>query len=95
MFRAIFFFCLGVAATYFAAGHHVVKASSCTLMVPRTEVAFSDIYVDITTWKPEDFSKHPRLVEALIKDGHGDLVAESAADEARRRVTDWLKGSKK
>lgn len=94
MFRAIFFFCLGVATTYFAAGHHVVKASTGTLIVPRAEIGFGDIYVDITQWKAADFSDHPKLVQALIKGGHGDLVAESARDEVWKKITDIFKGSK-
>jgi hypothetical protein len=95
LFSSAFFFCLGAAATYFAAGHHVVKTADGTLVVPRTEIAFTDIYVDITAWTPEDFRKHPKLAEALMKDGRGDLVSDSVIDELRRTVNDWFKGDKK
>ncbi|MBI1371457.1 MAG: hypothetical protein GC159_01665 [Phycisphaera sp.] len=78
---------IGAGLMYYALGHHFVKASTGSVTVPKASLTLSDTWVDIREWTAADFKEHPEVTKALIDNGHGDLVVQSATDG----VIDWIK----
>jgi len=59
---------------YFFLAYHVVTTDSGKLLVKKQGMRFSETFVDIRGWQPEDLDDHPRLTDALLAAGHQKLV---------------------
>ena len=70
---------LGGGLVYCGFNFHLVRAADGWLMVPRTEVALGDAYVDIRQWGFADWRKHPALTRDMVKAGYGERVKSPAA----------------
>jgi hypothetical protein len=84
---AIFLMAVGGGLTWYALAHHIVSAGDDTLYVPKTQLTFTDTFVDFDKMPAEELKQHPELVKALSQHGHGDLLAAKAGKSA----LDWLK----
>ncbi|MEX0717706.1 MAG: hypothetical protein WD066_14020 [Planctomycetaceae bacterium] len=65
---------VGGAFMYFALQYHLVRTDDGFFVVPKRDVALTEIYVDVRDWSPLDWERRPALVEALIRHGRGDLI---------------------
>ena len=92
---SIIFVIIGAGLMYWALGHYVVHTAKETIFVPKAALGLTDTYVDITEWKADDFKEHPELTQALVDNGHSDLVAQSAGqkllDVIKSKANDWFK----
>lgn len=66
---------------YFVLAYHVVKTDSGRLLVKKQGMRFSETFVDIREWGPEDLDDHPRFTEALLAAGHEELIDQIAGTE--------------
>lgn len=71
---------IGGVMMYIAFNYHVVVSEQSWYMVPKKEAQLSEVYVDIREWGFQDWADHPRLAEAMIEAGHGDLVKQQVQD---------------
>lgn len=81
---------LGGATVYFAFQYHVVRADEGVFIVPKRAVGLSETYVDVRNWSALDWEKRPALVEALVRDGRGDIIPTTAGRSLLRGVLDRL-----
>jgi hypothetical protein len=77
---------LGGVLTYFSLGYHYVRTDDGWLMVPKTEMHFNDTFVDIREWSLRDYREHPELVEALVEDGHADVIPDQLTEQLREAL---------
>ena len=71
---ALFFMMLGSALTTGAFGLHVVHGPRGHFTILKTRPSLKDAYVDIRTWKREEWKDHPNLVQALVESGYKDVL---------------------
>ena len=94
----IVFLLVGAGIMYWLLGHHIVITDSDRVIVPKASMGLSDSYVDIVDWTAEDFKEHPELTKALVDNGHGDLIVETAGqkilDAVKSKADEWFKGDK-
>jgi len=84
----VFLLLVGAGLMYYCLANHFVKTDTGTLRVPKAALTLSDTWVDIREWEAKDFNENREVTKALVDNGHGDLVVQSAAGG----VLDWLKG---
>lgn len=70
-----------IVAGYFFLAYHVVRTDSGRVLVKKQGMRFSETFLDIMEWQPEDLDEHPRFTEALIAAGRQDIVDQIAATE--------------
>lgn len=90
LFSALFLLVLGGGLTYYGLSHHIVRTEQQTIVVPKDQLELTDTYADIRGWSARDFSKHPKLTEALTLGGHSDLVGEGALESIGNVIEDTL-----
>jgi len=83
----VFVLLIGAGLMYWCLATHFVTAESGSVRVPKESLGFTDTWVDIREWTAKDFKDHPQVTEALIDNGHTDLVIKSTGDG----VLDWIK----
>ena len=66
--------------------YHFVRSGEGFLVVPKTQSALKNIYVDIRGWSLEDWGDHPDVARALIQDGRSELVTSGAAHNALEQL---------
>ncbi len=89
---AVLFFALGAGAVYYGLSHHVVVTENGTLSLSKKNMAIAETYVDIRDWSAEDFRAHPAVTQALVDNGHGDLVPLTATGPLRGAVKEAVQG---
>lgn len=83
---------IGAAAMWYALAHHIVTTDDGRLFLPKAELGFTDTLIDITDWTASEFNEHREVTQALIDNGHGELVAKSAADSFIDKAKDFFGG---
>jgi hypothetical protein len=63
-----------IGICFFLVSHHVVTSESGKFLIRKKGVRFSETFVDVRGWEPQDLDEHPALVDALIAAGHRDVV---------------------
>ncbi|MCA8988576.1 MAG: hypothetical protein KDA78_13085 [Planctomycetaceae bacterium] len=84
MSKLIFLFAgilLGGILMIGAFNYHVVATADQTFLITRTESGLSDLYVNVSEWDAEEWSRHQQLASACTQSGHGDLVKKSFSDQ--------------
>lgn len=84
VFAALLCIALGGGAVLFSCHYHVVQADEGLLLVPRPELEFDDIYVDVRKWDASTWREHPQLVRALVDHGRSDLVVNPTIRDSIR-----------
>lgn len=81
---------VGGALTYGASSYHVLRSDDGFDFIPKAGCNFSDIYVDIRGFEPQDWAEHKELVLALMKAQRSDLLKDSTSAHLRRTIDGWL-----
>ncbi|MDA0834692.1 MAG: hypothetical protein O2955_05470 [Planctomycetota bacterium] len=84
----IFGMLVGGGIVYAGFYYHLVRTSEKWLIVPRKNVAFEDPYVDMRTWKPDDWAKHQQFAKDMIAAGHGELVVQATTKNLFQEVVE-------
>lgn len=90
LFSALFLLVLGGGLTYYGLGHHIVRTEQRTVVVPKDQLELADTYADIRGWSARDFSRHPKLTEALMARGYGELMAEGRLESLGNVIEDTI-----
>jgi hypothetical protein len=80
LFAMVFGSLLGAAAMFIAFKFHTIRTTDdwwVLTFVPKPQAVLIDAYVDVREWNAAEWTKHPDLVKAMIKNGKGDLVRQS------------------
>ena len=75
-------------ATYWCAGHHVVRTDKGVIVLAKRYLAGADTFVDARAWSSADFDGHPDLKAALVAGGYEDLLADLQARERQASLDD-------
>ena len=89
LFAMVFGGMLGAAAMFIAFKFHTLRTTEDwwrLTFVPKPQAALVDAYVDVRTWNAAEWTKHPDLVKAMIKNGKGDLVRESVTSNFMENI---------
>lgn len=81
---------VGAAVMFGTMKYHIVRADDGMHMVPKLAAEFGDGYVDIREFDLADWNEHRKLAAALVRDGKGDLVGESANNSLRQTLENVL-----
>ncbi|WP_425400537.1 hypothetical protein [Aeoliella sp.] len=83
-------FLLGLAVgfgLYHAMSHYsVVHADDGLHLVPKQSARMSDIYVNVSDFKPVDWRSHPELVVDLMTAGKDEIIKGAAVDAVNDAV---------
>lgn len=77
-----------LAAAFWCANHHVVRADPGVLVVAKRYLAVGDTFADVRAWSSADFDGHPDLQAALVAGGYEDLLADLKARERQAALDD-------
>lgn len=66
--------------------YHLVRTGDGFLVIPKTQSALKNIYVDIRNWSLQDWGAHPDVARALIQDGRSDLITTGIAEDALEQL---------
>jgi hypothetical protein len=81
--RSLWLFLGGILTGFVLLGlsyeYHFVMSDEGFLIVPKTQSALKNIYVDIRNWSLKDWGEHPDVARALIQDGRSELITTGAA----------------
>jgi hypothetical protein len=81
---------LGGVLMYVAFSYHLVVTAETFYLVSKQQTELADAYVDIRDWGVNEWNEHPRLADAMIAAGHGDLVQRSLRDQFFEHVLDRI-----
>ncbi len=88
--KSLWLFLGGVLTGFLLMGlsyeYHFVMSDKGFLIVPKTQSALKNIYVDIRGWSLEDWGKHPDVARALIQDGRSELVRTGTAQNLEQLI---------
>jgi hypothetical protein len=87
---------LGGAAVFLGLKYHVVRADDGLHLIPKTQAAFQDVYIDIRQFGLAEWTEHPALAAAILQADKGELLQDSMRQGLRNSVDqlfDQLKGS--
>ncbi len=79
----IFYVLVGMGLMNLILSHHTVTTENGRIYVPKKQLTLNDSFVNITEWKTADLKEHPEVVEALMKNGHGKLIAHLMVEDAK------------
>ena len=85
----LFFFVLGGAAVASTYELHIVRSKAGFVVVPKETDGLKDVYADVREWDVEEWRDHPELIEALVANGHQDLVKQSTTQEVIKNLIDF------
>jgi hypothetical protein len=60
--------------------YHVIKAEDGVHLVPKMGATFSETYVDIRSFSPNDWAQHPNLTAAIVRADKAHLMNGAAVD---------------
>lgn len=93
--KSLWLFLGGIGTGFLLMGlsyeYHFVMSDQGFLIVPKTQSALKNIYVDIREWSLKDWGNHPDVARALIQDGRSDLITTGAAQNALEQLIPPLK----
>lgn len=77
----------GAGLSFVALRYHVVRDSEGFMLVPRTDQPpVRSAYADVREWGSAMWKQYPEVAAALVKDGHGKLVAESMTGDLLGKI---------
>jgi hypothetical protein len=91
MGRFLLGFVIGGLTVLGALRYHVVRAEDGVHLVPKMGATLSETYVDIRNYTPQDWSNHPAVAAALVRDGKGNLVQGAAVESLWNSAEGMLK----
>ncbi len=91
MGRFILGFVIGGATVLGALRYHVVRAEDGVHLVPKMSATLSETYIDIRQFGTKDWSAHPAVAAALVRDGKGNLMRGAAVDSLWNGAEGMLK----
>ncbi len=75
---AVFFMAVGALLMTCAFGLHFVQSPTGFFVIWKSRPSLKDIYVDTRPWKPDEWVKHPDLVQALRRADKSEVVPKPA-----------------
>ena len=88
--RSLWLFSGGMLTGFLLMGlsyeYHFVMSDQGFLVIPKTQSALKNIYVDIRDWSLKDWGDHPDVARALIQDGRSDLITTGTAGDASEPI---------
>lgn len=88
--RSLWFFLGGILTGCLLVGlayeYHFVMSDQGFLVVPKTQSALKNVYVDIRDWSLEDWGDHADVARALIQDGRSELITTGTAQDALEQL---------
>ncbi|MCE9547408.1 MAG: hypothetical protein K8T25_18205 [Planctomycetia bacterium] len=94
MGRFLMGFVVGGGAVLGALRYHVVRANDGVHFVPKMAATLSDTYVDVRSYTSKDWSAHPAVAAALVRDGQGNLIANADVNSLWNGAEGMLKSLK-
>jgi hypothetical protein len=92
MFRKFFVLVIaaatGAGLMHGAYNWHIVRTKETWIVVAKSNPTLVDIYADVRGWDANDWTKHSKLSDSLIRNGHGDLITGSVIDKVVEEFTD-------
>ena len=79
----IFCVLVGMVLMYLMLAHHTVTTENGRIYVPKKQLTLKDSFVNVTEWKTADLKEHPEVVEALVKNGHKEVIAHLVVEDAK------------
>lgn len=83
-------FVLGVVVGFFlyhaATNYHLVYANDGVHLVAKVQPRLAESYVDVRSFTPADWAKHPQLMLDLQQAGKGHVLTGAAADAVNNAV---------
>jgi len=70
--------------------YHVVKAEDGFHFVPKMSATLSETYVDVRDFGPGDWTEHPTVTAAIVRDGKSHLIKGAAVDSLFGSVENML-----
>ena len=84
--RSVWIFLGGLATGCLLIGlsyeYHFVMSDDGFLVIPKTQSALKNIYVDIRDWSLQDWGDHPDVARALIQNGRSEMITTGATQNA-------------
>lgn len=93
--KSLWIFLGGISTGFLLMGlsyeYHFVMSDQGFLIVPKTQSALKNIYVDVREWSLKDWGDHSDVARALIQDGRSDLITTGAAQNTIEQLIPPLK----
>lgn len=86
----LFGFVVGCAALYFSEHFHLIHAHDGWHTIRKTTPRFSEVYVDIRKYGPNEWLEHPGLYTALAKAEKTELIPQSMGNTALQPFRDKI-----
>jgi hypothetical protein len=80
----------GAAVCFTALKYHVLRTNDGFQLVPKLTANFSETYVDVRNFKPDDWNRHKGLVAAIVHSGKTNMLGDSAVGSLRDQAEDLL-----
>lgn len=80
----------GAVLCFTALKYHVLRTKDGYQFIPKLTANFSETYVDVRNFKPDDWSKHKGLVAAIVQSGKTGMLGDSAIGTLRDEAEDVL-----
>jgi hypothetical protein len=81
---------VGGGLVFGAQRYHVLRTEQGFEVVPKLSANFTDCYVDIRNFSPDDWSEHKALAAAIIGAKKESIFHGSAADAVREKMSGLL-----
>ena len=92
--RSLWLFLGGILTGFLLMGasyeYHFVMSDEGFLIVPKTQSALKNVYVDIRGWSLQDWGQHPDVARALIQDGRSELITTGTAQNTLEQLIPQL-----
>lgn len=81
---------VGAIVCYTALKYHVLRTNDGLQFIPKLTANFTETYVDVRNFKPDDWQRHKGLVAAIVHSGKGNVLGESSMDTLRSEAENVL-----
>ena len=76
----------GVLLMGFSYDYHFVRSDEGFLIIPKTQSALKNVYVDIRGWSLGDWGDHSDVARALIQDGRSELITTGVTENSLEQL---------
>jgi len=90
MSRFVFGVFVGATLMFVALKYHVVRTKEGVQLVPKLTANFSEIYVDVREFGPDDWNQHRALATALVSAQKTDVIKDTSSDQLLEQAQNAL-----
>ena len=82
---------VGGILVFGAQKYHVLRSDDGIHLIPKMAANFSDIFIDIRAFSPNDWGNHPGVAAAVVRAGKSHLLKGAAVDSMFHSAEDLLR----